>query len=1074
MVHGVLIEWTIGCNLGDSFPIYPPSDKPWIAFISSSLLHNHTNPRKSDDGDDDDEDVCDVTTLIAIVQAISEDVTGVIMYQDRHSKVSFEELRLQTEAAIRNLAGLPSVVDQGAQGTMAASPLTGGAVRTIAKRSLSSRQGVSKEQILARLAYIKQQRALVAFDGKQPAATAKLATPEESPYIVDVQPPADGSSSGGGADSPTPPPSVTGPAPVSPAPPAGVPSIGVLAMGDPVLIKILHDSTKIKGESVIAQLKFANNAIGPHQLLPTVPGGPSPTPTTSPERPAADRSLGLFFWIILGSVVLIVGVWVGFGVTEARSLANRRQQIALDSVKRRTVDQKVLDTYKIRVFKEDDIAYSDDSDDAEEDKDQGGITSNTQQQGQQQEQDQEQTGPSAASGEDTVYGCKDLYRSKSASACVVAADQAKAQRVYPRADLTALRLVATDRGSYARSTINSLALGRRSGSFDETVYGGLDSACLRRGSMPGSMFWERRPSLGALLALNRDERCRSWAESGADMYDYGGESESEYGYDQETGYKSHAQQGWADLQSETIKSLDAVKEVKAATIVPEAIAMTAEVTAETGKAAALEIVPVTDALRRGSILSLNVTHAATPSRETFMDVTALPTFPAASARRGSAGLQTQPILKHKSRFVLPRKIETDIPTPSIVYSGEMTSPTVYGGSINSAGPSTAGFLPPIGWSGERRRSSLSTVAVPDNGRGVAQPNWSGPRGQRLRRSSLQVQRIDTPPLASTTENEYEDEDEAESEGTQSDADDGRGVGNAVLSAPQRLRRSSQQVHRIGFEKPIPTPPPLMEIVAPSSKASRKSRKGEQRKEVISPISDHKARFSVLGVDLPDIYSPTAGEFSRLSLDADRFMSPIYSTNNRSRTARQQLSENEREQQVEQLQDSDSSLNSRRSSRRSSASSLHHNRHNKELTTNTMATTLTTSTDGSTTTSSTSGGGPARRNRAGKQRKRRYDPCAICLEEYEVGDQLRELPCKHFFHAQCIDPWFKDVHGVCPVCKRDYSEAGKVSPSTRRQTSRAPLRVEQPSGVASFLAPLAMFATGASGVHHWYAAEASMY
>ncbi|KAF9913000.1 hypothetical protein EC991_005868 [Linnemannia zychae] len=978
------------------------------------------------------------------------------MYQDSHSKVAFEELRQQTQVAIRNLAGLPSVVvDQGAQGAMIASPLMGGTAGTIAKRSLSSQQGISKEQILAKLAYIKQQRELTAFGKSEPAKTAKLATPGESPYVIDVQPPADVS-----AENPTPSPSSSEAAPVSPAPLAGVPSIGVLAMGDPVLIKILHDSTEIKGESVIAQLKFANNAIGPHQLLPTAPGGASPTPTTSAERPAADRSLGLFFWIILGSVVLIVGVWVGFGVVEARSLARRRQQIALDSVKRRTVDQKILDTYKVRVFKEDDIAYSDDSDDDEEDRDQGGVTSNTHQQGQQQEQDQEKASPSDASGEPAVaYDDKDLHRPKS-SACVVVVDQPKAQRVYPRADLTALRLVATDRGSYAGSTINSLALGRRSGSFDETVYGGIDSARVRRGSMPGSIFWERRPSLGATLALNRDERCRSWAESGADMYDYGGESESDYGYDQETGYKSHAQQGWADLQSETIKSLDAVKEVKAATVVPESIAMAAEVTSETGKVATLEIAPVMDALRRGSIPSLNVTPAATPSRETFVDAVSLPTLPVASARRGSAALLAQPTLKHKSRFILPRKIETDMRTPSIFQSGEVTSPTIYGASINSAGPSTAGFLPPAGWGGERRRSSLSTVAVPDNGRGVAQPNWIGPRGQRLRRPSLQVQRIDSPPLGSETEKEHEDG----SEGSQSDADDGRGVGNVVLPTTQGLRRSSQQVHRISFEKPVPGPPPLMEVVAPTSKASEKNRKNGLREEVISPISDHKARFSVLGVDLPDIYSPTTGEFSRLSLDADRFVSPLNTTNKQSRVVRQQLSENEREQQVEQLQDSNSSLTSKRSSRRSSASSRHRSRHGKELTTNTMATTLTTSTDGSTTTSST-GGGPARSKRAGKQRKRRYDPCAICLEEYEVGDQLRELPCKHFFHAQCIDPWFKDVHGICPVCKRDYSEAGTVSPSSRRQTSRAALTAERPSGVASFLAPLAMFAVGASGAHH---------
>ena len=719
---------------------------------------------------------------------------------------------------------------------------------------------------------------------------------------------------------------------------------------------------------------------------------------------------------------------VGFGVVEARSLARRRQQIALDSVKRRTVDQKVLDTYKVRIFKEDDITYSDDDDNDEDEGDKGGVTSNTQPRQQEgQDQDLEKGGnrPSTAL-KHTVYDDKDFYRG--------AEQQSKAQRVYARADLTALRLVATDHGSYAGSTINPLALGRRSGSFDETVYGGLDSARLRRGSMPVSIFWERRPSLNVTLALNRDERCRSWAESGAEMYDYGGESESEYGYDQEEGYKSHAQQGWADLRFETIKGLDAVmcKEVRGATIVVPAAGMTAEA----GKLEA-----VAPAMRRGSAPSLNVTPAAAPSRGTFAD-TALPTFPAASARRGSGAtlLTQQPILKHKSRFILPRKIETDkLPTVSVVHSGEVTSPTIYGGgngegSINSAGPSTAGFLPPAGWGGERRRSSQSTVAVPDNGRGVAQPNWIGPCGQRLQRSSLQVQRMGSHPLASASENE--DELGSESESGQSDLDDGRGVGNVArtttAAASQGLRRTSQQVHRISFEKLssiTPPPPPLMEV-APSSKTTSGKDKSRKQEEIISPIADHKMRFSVIGIDLPDIYSPTTGEFSRLSLDADRFMLPHISTNHsRSHSARQEVSESGREQQVEQLQDSDSySFESRRSSRsqRSSASaSSGHKRHGKELTTDTKATSITASTtDTSTSTSTTfTGVGPTRRSKgaSGKQRKRRYDPCAICIEEYEVGDQLRELPCKHFFHSQCIDPYFKEYHGICPVCKRDYSE-----------------------------------------------------
>ena len=42
-------------------------------------------------------------------------------------------------------------------------------------------------------------------------------------------------------------------------------------------------------------------------------------------------------------------------------------------------------------------------------------------------------------------------------------------------------------------------------------------------------------------------------------------------------------------------------------------------------------------------------------------------------------------------------------------------------------------------------------------------------------------------------------------------------------------------------------------------------------------------------------------------------------------------------------------------------------------------------------------------------------CTICMDNYELGSKIRMLPCFHFFHRDCVDPWLKR-NRECPVCR----------------------------------------------------------
>ena len=44
-----------------------------------------------------------------------------------------------------------------------------------------------------------------------------------------------------------------------------------------------------------------------------------------------------------------------------------------------------------------------------------------------------------------------------------------------------------------------------------------------------------------------------------------------------------------------------------------------------------------------------------------------------------------------------------------------------------------------------------------------------------------------------------------------------------------------------------------------------------------------------------------------------------------------------------------------------------------------------------------------------------DECAICLEQFKVGETLVNLPCAHRFHTKCLTPWL-ETNSQCPCCR----------------------------------------------------------
>ncbi|KAJ7531307.1 hypothetical protein O6H91_14G039600 [Diphasiastrum complanatum] len=75
----------------------------------------------------------------------------------------------------------------------------------------------------------------------------------------------------------------------------------------------------------------------------------------------------------------------------------------------------------------------------------------------------------------------------------------------------------------------------------------------------------------------------------------------------------------------------------------------------------------------------------------------------------------------------------------------------------------------------------------------------------------------------------------------------------------------------------------------------------------------------------------------------------------------------------------------------------------------------------------------------------YAQCAVCKDEFDLGAEVRKMPCKHMYHGECILPWLAQ-HNSCPVCRHELpTDDSEYNQEHVQQNSTAPASVATVGG-----------------------------
>ncbi|KAI8323891.1 hypothetical protein GQ54DRAFT_296470 [Martensiomyces pterosporus] len=65
-------------------------------------------------------------------------------------------------------------------------------------------------------------------------------------------------------------------------------------------------------------------------------------------------------------------------------------------------------------------------------------------------------------------------------------------------------------------------------------------------------------------------------------------------------------------------------------------------------------------------------------------------------------------------------------------------------------------------------------------------------------------------------------------------------------------------------------------------------------------------------------------------------------------------------------------------------------------------------------------------------------CTICNDDLEAKedstDVVTKLPCRHFFHRECVKPWL-ELHNTCPMCRFEVPSDDPAWAERKREEDR---------------------------------------